>query len=369
MDKRLQEIEARKVELRQMLQEDKKADLDAIETELRELQSEIKEIEKRQQLMSEAKALNVGKQSAKVVEKENRQAESEVEKRAKALKENRTVTTDATLLQTHQSDEINPRFNTISTLIDAVKIKPLAGGESYLAPYRTADAMADYTEEGVKYHESVPEFAYAEINKTKITNYAEVTEEVEKLPTANYVSEIEQEVLNGIKRKINQQILLGNGSAGQLAGIFSNAADALTGDADIEIEKINEDTLDEIAFSYGIEDVEGDATLILSKASLREFARLRTDLGTKVYDIVVRGNTGTIDGIPFIINNFADAHDEFIMAYGNLNNYEMAVFSDVDMQRSSDFKFDQGIVAYRGSVFVGGNVVMQDGFVRVKKKQ
>lgn len=370
MDKRLQEIEARKVELRKMLQDTKQeVDLGAVEKELRELQKEVDEIEKRQQLMKEAKALNVGEQSAKVVEKEDRQEESEVEKRAKALKENRTVTTDATLLQTHQSDEINPRFNTISTLIDAVKIKPLAGGESYLAPYRTADAMADFTEEGEKYHESTPEFSYAEINKQKITNYAEVTEEVEKLPTANYVTEIEQEVLNGIKRKINQQILLGDGSLGELAGIFSDAADALTGDADIEIDEIDKDTLDDIVFSYGLEDVEGDATLILSKNSLREFAKLRTELGTKVYDIVVRGNTGTIDGVPFIINNFADAHDEFFMAYGNLNNYEMAVFSDVDMQRSADFKFDQGIVAYRGSVFVGGNVVMQDGFVRVKKKQ
>lgn len=371
MEKRLQEIEQRKLELREELQDtEKEVDLEAVEKELKDLQMEVDEIEKRLTLVEEAEAIDNGKEETKTVEKEERKMTvDKMEQRAQQLKENRTVTSEATVLQTHVGNEINPMHNTVSTLIDAVKTKMLAGGESYKAPYRSAETMAGLTDEGAKYHESAPEFKYAEINKAKVTDYAEVTEEVEKLPNANYVSEIESEVLNGLKRKINKQILLGDGSAGNLAGIFSEKAEALTGAADIEVEKIDEDTLDDIVFSYGIEDVEGDATLILSKASLREFAKLRTELGTKVYEIVVQGNTGTIDGVPFIINNFADAHDEFFMAYGNLANYELAVFSDVDMQRSADFKFDAGIVAYRGSVFTGGNVVMQDGFVRVKKSQ
>jgi len=371
MEKRLQEIEQRKMELREELQDtEKEVNLEEVEKELKELQEEVDEINKRLELVEEAEAIQKGKEKTKKVEEEERtMTTNKVEQRAQALKENRTVTSDATALQTHAGDEINPLHNTVSTLIDAVKVKTLAGGEAYKAPYRSADAMGGLTAEGAKYHESAPEFKYAMIGKAKVTDYAEITEEVEKLPTANYVSEIEQEVLNGLKRKINKQILLGEGGIDELTGIFSDKADALTGDADIEIDKIDEDTLDEIVFSYGLEDVEGDATLILSKASLREFAKLRTELGTKVYDIVVRGNTGTIDGVPFIINNFADAHDDFFMAYGNLNNYEMAVFSDVDMQRSADFKFDQGIVAYKGNVFVGGNVVAADGFVRVKKSQ
>ncbi|MBF4500230.1 phage major capsid protein [Savagea sp. SN6] len=369
MEKRLQEIETRKVELRTALADTtQEVNLEEIETELRELQVEVEEIEQRQALLADVAEIKEGKQITNTIEKEERKMTvDKMEVRAQELKENRMVTVDQTALAVHAGDEINGGFNTVSTLVDAVKIKALAGGESYRAPYRATDAVGGMTAEGAKYHEGQPTFAYAEINKAKVTDYAEVTEEVEKLPNANYVAEVEGEVLKGLKRKLNKQILLGDGTAGNLAGIFSDKATALTGDADITVDAITTDTLDDIVFSYGIEDVEGDATLILSKATLREFAKLRTDLGTKVHEIKVAGNTGTIDGVPFIINNFADAHESFFMAYGNLANYEVAVFSDVDLQRSADFKFDQGIVAYRGSIFAGGNVVAQDGFVRVKK--
>lgn len=370
METRLKEIEARKLELRADLEDtEKEVDLEAVQKELEDLQMEMEDIKTRLALVEETEAIDNGEEEATTVEKEERTMTNikEVEKRAKELLEQRTVTSKEAVLPEHSSDVINPRFNTVSSLVDAVNVKQLQGGESYKAPYRVGDMMAGATEEGAKYHETAPKFAYAEMVRTKVTDYVEITEEIEKLPSANYVAEVEGEVGKGIKRKLNQQILLGNGGANEFVGIFSDKAEALTGDADIEIVAIGEDTLDDIIFSYGLEDVEGDATLILSKASLREFAKLRTELGTKVYDITVQGNTGTIDGVPFIINNFADAHDEFFMAYGNLANYELAVFSDVDMQRSADFKFDQGIVAYRGSMFSAGNVTKQDGFVRVKK--
>ena len=48
--KRLQEIEARKMEIRNLSGTDKNADLDKLETELRELQSEKENLEKRQAL-------------------------------------------------------------------------------------------------------------------------------------------------------------------------------------------------------------------------------------------------------------------------------------------------------------------------------
>ena len=57
------------------------------------------------------------------------------------------------------------------------------------------------------------------------------------------------------------------------------------------------------------------------------------------------------------------------MAYGNLKNYQLAVFSDIDVKRSDDYKFKEGMIAHKGVVFVGGNVVSYKGFVRVKKRQ
>ena len=58
--KRLQEIEARKMEIRNLLGTDKNADLDKLETELRELQSEKENLEKRQALLDKAESIQNG---------------------------------------------------------------------------------------------------------------------------------------------------------------------------------------------------------------------------------------------------------------------------------------------------------------------
>ncbi len=128
-------------------------------------------------------------------------------------------------------------------------------------------------------------------------------------------------------------------------------------------------------FSYGgEEDVESGAALILNKQDLKAFAKLRDDNGNRVHTISYNGNTGLIDGVPFIINSACGVlsgagttPDTYCMAYGHLSNYGLAIFSDIDIQRSTDYKFRSGQVAHRGSVYVGGNVIKWNGFVRVKK--
>lgn len=102
----------------------------------------------------------------------------------------------------------------------------------------------------------------------------------------------------------------------------------------MEVTAITGTTLDDIIYSYGgEEDVEGFCGLILNKADLKAFAKLRTDDGKKVYDIKNNGNSGTIDGVPFIINSACKAvsapgttKGEYCMAYGPFFNYELAVF-------------------------------------------
>ena len=118
------------------------------------------------------------------------------------------------------------------------------------------------------------------------------------------------------------------------------------------------------------------AVLILNKADLKAFATCRLSDGKKAYTVVNHGNTGTIDGVPYIINSACKAVSNstttagaYCMAYGPLSNYEMPVFSDIDIQHSNEYKFKQGQIAHRGDVFVGGNVAAHNGFLRVKKKQ
>lgn len=288
------------------------------------------------------------------------------------------TTTDGTIVLTeHTSPDIAPTFNNVSSLIDRVKTVPLPGGESYKRPYvESYGDGAGSTEEGADYNLSEPNFGYAEIVREKITAYAEEPEEMVKLPDADYDGVVEESVTRAIKRYASRQILVGQGGTGKFRGIFFNPTEEseqiIDPATDIKtITAITDDTLDEIIYSYGgDEEVEDVAVLILSKKDLKKFAKLRDKQGRKVYTIKNHGNTGTIDEVPYIINSacaeIGGTKDTYCMAYGPLSNYEVAVFSDIDARKSEHYKFKQGQIAYRADVFMGGNVVAKNGFIRVK---
>ena len=291
------------------------------------------------------------------------------------------LSTAQTVLPSHEASDLKPAFNDVSSLIDRVKTIPLPGGETYQRGYvESYGDGAGTSEEGADYNPTEPKFGYVTIKKEKITAYTEEPEEMIKLPDADYDGVVESSVTMAIRRYISRQILIGDGSTSKLKGIFYNPVQeneqVIDPKTDITtITEIASDTLDEIIYSYGgEEEVEDIAVLILNKKDLKAFAKLRDKQGRKVYTIVNHGNTGTIDGVPYIINSAckaisdpATAAGSYEMAYGPLENYELAIFSDIDARKSTDYKFKQGQVAYRADIFVGGSVASKNGFIRVKK--
>jgi len=376
----LKEIEKRLAEIREKLTaEDADIDVDALEKEVRELQKEKAELKEKEKRRKVAKSIENGETEVRSIEsaQEEKPKVDEAEKRGKELKEKRSVTVSSSnvLLPKYQADDIKPTFNEVSSLIDRVNIKPLVGGESFEQPYLEGYGEGGYTDEEGAPTTAEPSFGYATINKTKVTAYAEDTEELQKLPAADYEAEVMKGITNATRKKITKEILIGDGTTGHFVGIFDDGADAIDPTTDKNIASIDETTLDDIIYSYGgDEDVEDQAVLILNKLDLKEFATLRHTDGTKVYDVVHNGNTGTIDGVPYIINSACNAISddavaagEYSMAYGPLSNYTMAIFSEMEVKRSTDYKFKEGMIAHRGVVFSGGNVTAKNGFLRVKK--
>jgi HK97 family phage major capsid protein len=275
------------------------------------------------------------------------------------------------------SKEINPAFPVVSSLIDGVDTLTLNGGESFKQPYVASITAGSYTAEGVNAADADTTYGYAEINKAKITAYSEVTEELLKLADAPYADNVFQNIRTSMRMLISKEILVGAGSTNQIVGIFDDGATAIDASTDLELSAITDTTLDEIVFSYGgSEEVEGTAVLILNKLDLLAFAKVRTQTKEKFYDIKSYGNAGTINGIPFIINSACKAISDtnttaggYCMAYGNLKNYKLVEFSPTEVKRSMDYKFKQGMIANRGVVMLGGNVVHKNGFLRVKKAE
>lgn len=371
--------------------------LDALLTEARDIRDILDQAKKREQLQGFADSAEDPQPGQGEKDEPSDAPVKAYDKRGKALKDGAGVkfsariatpkvkaslSVEQTAPVVHTAPDLNQTVNPVSALIDMVKAVPLQGGETYQRGF-VKDYGADgagATEEGAAYNDVEPSFGYVTIEKQKVTAYTEEPEEMQKLPNADYDSVIEGSVSKAIRRFLSRQILIGDGTTANLKGIFYNptkAAEQVIDPAtDIDtITAIDDGTLDEIIYSFGgDEEVEGVATLILNKQDLKAFAKLRDKQGRKVYTIVNRGQTGTIDGVPFVINSACAAVSDsktaagaYEMAYGYLQSYELAIFSDIDVRRSDDYKFKNGQTAFRASMFAGGSVAAWNGFIRVKK--
>ena len=319
------------------------------------------------------------------------------EKAGKELKENKTVKsplsvfgelrsvtvtpasgqTATIVVPNYVSAEIKPGFSVVSSLVDAVGRLTLSGGDSFSQPYITDIDAGDYTLEGANAAEAETHFDYAKILRTKITAYAEISKELEKLPSAPYADTVFQNIRTSMRKLLAKEILIGAGNDNQITGIFSEKATAIDPDTDISISEITDTTLDEIVYKFGgEEDVESFAVLLLNKADLLLFSKVRTSTKQKFYDIQLNssGNGGTISGVPFIINSACKSlmgtntqAGDYCMAYGYLDGYTLVEFSEMTVERSDDFKFRQGMRAFLGESYFGGNVTRKNSFLRVKK--
>lgn len=372
LELRRKEIESRLTEITGLVDNETDiAKLETLETETSELQEERTMIDKKMAIATKAEIKPI------IIDNRNQMDKEKLEKRAASLRENRIiqVSSEEILLPEHTASGLAPvPFAQVSTLVDRVNVINLNGGETYKKSFVKSNGTAGTTLEGQPYSETEPAFGYLTISKVKITAYTEITEELEKLPAIPYQAEVLRNINISLKKKISEQILRGAGTTNTFTGIFSDAAVALADKAALEIEAITDQTLDDIVFAYGgDEEIEGGAVLILNKNDLRAFAGLKTQEGRKVHTIDYVNKT--IDGIPYIINSHCKAISdsntvagEYGIAYGALKNYEVPVFSPVEIGKSTDYKFKDGIISYKASVFTGGNVVGYNGFLRIKKK-
>ena len=267
---------------------------------------------------------------------------------------------------------INEKFNSVSSIVDLVKVTNAAGMGAYKVAYEVADATAEKTAEGAAYNESEPTFDFVEITPEKITVIAYISEEVQKQSPLEYEAKVKAAALNALRKKAAAMIT------------DKARASAINAKVTFKANKIDEHTLRKIALSYGgDENVVGGCVLQLNKLDLLAFGDVRgTNEKKAVYEITPdtnNPNTGIIkDGglsVKYCINSnlaalsTAVAGDEPVktMMYGAPEEaVELALFSDYEIKVSEDYKFNQGLLAIRGSAQLGGGVVKQHGLVVVE---
>lgn len=278
---------------------------------------------------------------------------------------------------------INPAQNEVSGIIDMVYTVDANGMGEDLVAYQTSGMDAEIKEDdGTVTTDGTPGFAIARITPRLISTLGYVSRNIQRTTPLNYQSRTSDAALGALRKKVSRLIVTGDPAAvtPEITGILKAAA--IEASSDIEITAIDATTLRKIALAYGGDDnVEGGGVLLLNKKDLIAFGDIRgTNEKKAVYEIEFStGSTtfGTIkDGglaVTFIINNalpaLADATaGAYTMTYGKPLAYQLDLFGPYEIEVSRDYKFGEGLLAVMGEVMVGGNVVAQNGFLRVKKK-
>lgn len=288
----------------------------------------------------------------------------------------RAKTTDTgILIPKHYDNNIREQiFPTVSSIYDMFTFMNVDGGESFTMPFDKSKTEAGVTAEGTPYHDIEGSFDYVEIGKKKLTAYFEISEEMLKLPKADYEAYLRAELYKALKRKIISLAINDDGTNG-FAGILSttnaNTLKVCPADKDFTIDAMDSKLLRKIQFAYGYNDeVEAPETLFMNKNDIRTLALLDGKNQQYAYDFDSKRKT--LDNVPFCTPTVIPAYNAAKAAmcgfYGDVSTYTIAIFSPVEVQRSTDYKFKENMVAYRASVFVGGAPSALCGLMRLKSK-
>lgn len=265
---------------------------------------------------------------------------------------------------------INDSFDRASSIVDMVLVENCVGmGGDKVAYEKSAATAADKTE-GDAAATSDPEYGYVEIVPTSVAVLSKVSNEVRRQSPLNYTKKVEKSALTALRKRA--------------AAIVTDKIKASALNASVSMPGIDEKTLRTITLNYGGEEtVEGGAVLFLNKADLIAFGDVRgTNEKQAVYEITPDAsnpNTGTIkDGglvVRYCLNSncaalaaSGTAAAAVTMFYGVPTCCKLDLFSPYEIKLLEERYADEGMLGILGDVQLGADVVVDKGFVTVKKQ-
>lgn len=430
-EKQRKEIKARRAEIRALLSGKDEVDMDALEAELDALDAEERELDRREAvarrlnggagqqdghgddgpapgpvdpILDGSRSEGRGSIPASLEFRAARLADlqgilvADVETRAQRFAEGgrMEIPTDAlyrsltlsggNIAQPTRVSGIYAGQNIVAGIVDMVRVVDANGmGEDSVAYEVSGGQKASVKkDDGTAPAATDPTLKIAKITPALVTTLSYVSRNIQRTTPLNYQSRVSEGALNALRKKTGALIVTGDPAATipEITGILKAAA--IETGSDVQLEKIDAGTLRKIALSYGgANNVEGGGVLLLNKEDLIAFGDIRgTNEKRAVYEIEFSENsttTGTIkDGglaVRFCIVEELPALSvagtvagRYCMAYGKPLAYQLDLFGPYSVEVSRDYKFAEGLLAVMGEVMIGGNVVTENGFIRVKKK-
>ena len=281
----------------------------------------------------------------------------------------------------------DPLGNSVSSIVEQVYVQDLTGRGAFMEPYVISEleAGAGKVEALAGTARTVspdPTFGVAEIKPYELNVTTFVDRNISRLSPANYYEKIFGMAMRAMRRKLAGFIVNGDGEASHVmhgiktalnkAGNPIYAAENVSG-VDINL-------LDTLYFAYGSSTEMGPrARLLLTKKDLKALGALRgPNEKLRLLEITPDAgnpNTGTIrDGgmvlayticpdLTSLSDTEAGSAPVQTMLYGDPMNYELGLFGGYTVRVDESVKAVERMVAILGDAMVGGNLIVDKGFV------
>lgn len=282
----------------------------------------------------------------------------------------------------------DPLGNGVGAIIDQVYVQDLTGMSSYLEPYVISEFDASGADVATaagtaRTASSDPTFGVAKIAPYELTTTSYVDRNISRLTPANYYAKVYAMAIRALRRDTVKMIFNGDGQSANNDMFGIKTAKNMAGNtiyATKEVSAVDADLLTELMFAYGGDEMlGGSCRLYLNKTDLLALGKLRgTNEKLRLFDIVPDAgnpNTGTIrDGgviVPYSIAsdlnaitgaNAASAAVQ-TMVYGDPMNYELGLFGDYTVRVDESVKAVERMLTILGDAMVGGNLIVDKGFV------
>ena len=380
IQKRLNEIQARKAELANAVNEADEARMTEIEAEVAALEKEELELRRKLDVTSR---LKVTEPSVKVTaEVEERAAQFMKDKKTRikvddtinAIQNRSTLISGGTLATPTQVSGINDINNGESTIIDMVFVDNCEGMGTDRVAYVSAGMSAAAQTEGSAASSSDPTYAYVDITPSSLAVYSQISKQAKKQTPLKYEDKTKSLALQSLRAKATDAVIVTKLKA-------STLVDEVVAPLDANHKgKLAADTLRKLVLSYGGDEFSGgQGVLFLNKTDLIALGDIRgTNEKKAVFEIIpdVNPNTGIIkDGgmsVKYCICSaltacegtlYSSTGKQRTMFYGYPKNFKLDLFSDYEVRVSEDFAFTSLMDTIVGDVEVGGDVVVKKGFV------
>lgn len=381
---RLHEIEQRKLEIRELLSSDAEIDVDAIDTELRSLETEKAEIEKRQHI---AQQINTGAVSATPIVKpqteergvqhmDRDQLLASSEYRSAFLKnlmnkplsdiEQRALTTASgsagAAVPTQTLNQIIDKLRQTSALYNFITVSFIPGNLSFVVA--NAKNAAAWKTEGTAGTPADDTVVSVQLGGYEIIKLVEISAAATAMTIDAFESYISAEIGRQLSIAFENAIVNGTGSGqptGILNGITWGAGNATDFSAVNDLYDTLMDGLGLLPTMY-----HQQAIFVMNRKTLfGGIRKVKATDGQPIFAYNPQDRAAlTILGYPVVLNDYVP--DDTILL-GDFSYYRFNFSQAPTIEASREAGFTSGKTVYRGLAVADGKPALAEAFVRITK--